>query len=197
MFVEVFVDRGLDGAWGDVVYGDAVRGQLDGDGPHQHPDATFGRAVRGVGRHGQVLVHRRDVDDAPPVALRDHLTGGLLAADPHPREVDRDDLLPHLKGRLEKGDLLFYASVIDHDVDATELLDGLLDQVFHALGLGDVGLEGDGLASALLYLFDSFFSLLGVAPVVDGHRGPLPRESDRDGPADPQGRACDYRDLIF
>src|SRR5215203_4842576 len=103
MVVEVLVDGGLDGAWGDVVYGDAVRGKLDGDGPHHHPDAPFGCAVGGVGWHGQVLVHRRDVDDAPPVALRDHLTGGLLAADPHPREVDRDHLLPHLDGRLEEG----------------------------------------------------------------------------------------------
>ena len=34
------------------------------------------------------------------------------------------------KGRLEKGDLVFYARVIDHHVEAAELLDGLLDQGF-------------------------------------------------------------------
>src|SRR5215218_10440306 len=69
MFVEILVNRGLDGAWSDVVYGDAVLGQLDGDSPHQHPDALFGRAVGRIGRHRQVLVHRGDVDDAPPIAL--------------------------------------------------------------------------------------------------------------------------------
>ncbi len=197
MFVEVLVDRGLDGARGDVVYGDAVRGQLDGDGPHQHPDAPFGRTVGRVRRHGQVLVYRGDVDDAPPIALGDHLAGGLLAAEPHPRKVDRDHLLPHLEGRLEKGDLLFYARVIDHHVEAAELLDGLLDQALHALRFGDVGLYGDGLASALLYLFDRLLPFFGVASVVDGHRGPFPRESECDGPADPEGRARYCGDLIL
>src|SRR5687768_4136143 len=66
MFVEVPVDRGLDGAWGDVVYGDAVRGQLDGDSPHQHPDAPFGRAVGGVGRHWQSSCTEETLMMRPP-----------------------------------------------------------------------------------------------------------------------------------
>jgi hypothetical protein len=197
MFVEVPVDRGLDGARGDVVYGDAVRGQLDRNSPHKHPDAPFGRAVGGIGRHGQILVYRGDVDDASPVALGDHLTGSLLAPEPHPRKVDRDHLLPHLQGRVEKGNLVFDASVVDHDVEATELLDGLLDQVPHTIRLGDVGLYGDSLAPALLYLLDRFLPFFGMAPVVDGYRGPFPSESSRDGPADPEGRARYRGDLIL
>jgi hypothetical protein len=142
-------------------------------------------------------VHRGDVDDASPIALGDHLSCGFLAPKPHPRKVDRDHLLPHLKGRLKKGDLLFYARVIDHDVEVTELLDGLPDQVPHTLRVGDVGLYRDGLASALLYLLDRSCSFFGVTSVVDGHRGPFPPESECDGSADPEGRARHCGDLIL
>src|SRR5215211_1464816 len=142
-------------------------------------------------------MHRRDVDNAPPISLGDHLTGGLLAADPDPREVDGDHLLPDVQWCLEKGELLFYTGVVDHDVEAAELLDGLLDQAPHFLRLGDIGLNRDGLAPDLLYLLDRTFPFFRVTPVVDGHRGSLPPESDGDGPADPQGRACDYSDLIL
>src|SRR5215211_1397131 len=197
MFVEVLVDGGLDGAGGNVVHGDSLRGELYGDGPHQHPYAPFGRAVGRVGRHRQILMHRGDVDDATSAALGDHLTGGLLAAYIHPREVDGDHPLPRLEGRLEKGSLLFDAGVVNHDIQAAEFLDGLLDQVLHAIRRRDIGLDGDGLASVLLYLLDCFLGLFGVASVVDGYRRTLLREGDGDGPADPQRRARDDGDLVL
>jgi hypothetical protein len=58
------VHGNLDSAGGHIIDGDAVRRQLHRYRPRQHAQAAPGGAVRGVGRHRQVLVHRRDVDDA-------------------------------------------------------------------------------------------------------------------------------------
>ena len=58
------VDGGGDGSGGDVVDGDVVGAELDGEVAHDHAHGSLGGAVGGEVGEDHVLVDGADVDDA-------------------------------------------------------------------------------------------------------------------------------------
>ena len=66
----------------------------------------------------------------------------------------------------------FYACVIDHHVEAAELLTVCWIRRFTPSGSETSACTEMALPPPLLYLLDRFLTLFGVASVVDGHRGP-------------------------
>ena len=85
------------------------------------------------------------------------------------------------------------AGVVDHDVDAAELLDGRVDDPLAVLAdLGVAGDEHGGVAG--VHLLEGLLALLLVA-AVDDDLGALPDERLGDRPPDASGTAGDGRDL--
>jgi hypothetical protein len=62
------------------------------------------------------------------------------------------NVVPLLHLEALKWRLLHQPRVIDHHVDAPELLHGYIDQVLHLLSAGDVRRHGECLAAALAQL---------------------------------------------
>ena len=85
---------------------------------------------------------RRDIEQVA-AALLEHVRDRVLGRVDLRHEVDADDLLPLLRGRLDPavdGD----AGVGDEEVDAPEALDRRLDEVLDVLLAADVGSHGIG-----------------------------------------------------
>src|SRR5207248_5469948 len=75
-----------------------------------------------------------------------------------------------------------------------ELLEEPRGNRAHLVRVAEVPLQDDGAAAELLDLRRGLLRALAVAEVVDADVGALERELQRDGPADPPGRAGDERD---
>ena len=127
----------------------------------------------------------------------DHPLGRGLAAEPGAREVDGDGLLPDLEWGLEERHLAFHAGVVDHYVEATEGVGGLLDQGLHLLRVGDVGSYHQPLASRVFDLLDHLLGRVGMVRVVDDHGGTLPGEGARYRFPYPRGRSRDHGHLVL
>ena len=148
---------------------------------------------RRIGK-GDVLVHRRDVDDPATVPLRDHPSRGPLRADEGPVEIHRERLAPVRPGEVDEGRAARRARIVDEDVDAAERVRQLVD---------DVGAVGhlDQVEAAHLALRAGRLDLArrlprtGLVPVPrHPDREPVARERDRRRPADPGVGARNDRD---
>src|SRR5438270_1667382 len=126
--LNVSINGCMDRSWPNVVDGDIVGGEFQADGAHQHAHAAFGTTIGHVLRHGQVLVDGGDVDDASRDFAFDHLAGGGLSAEKGTFQVDADDTIKHLLGDIDEGAVDLHTGVVDHDVEAIEVLNRLLDE---------------------------------------------------------------------
>ena len=102
-----------------------------------------------------------------------HVAAGALRTDDHPEEIDVHDAGEVLEvvgqESLERAP---NSGVVEHDVQAPELVDREVDQRLHLLGIAHVSpLEGGGLADLLSHLMASLF-----VDVRDHDPGPLGRE---------------------
>ena len=165
--------------------------ELDAGGAGQHAHPALRQAVRGVARHRPVLVHRRDVDDPPAVALLDHLLGGELRAEEGALEVHVQHELVLVLGRVEDRRTRLDARVVDHHVEPAERLDRLVDHLLQVRDLADVGVDADRLVAER---GDALLELLGrllVRDVVDADVRTLFGEREHDRLADPRVAAGD------
>ena len=136
----------------------------------------------------------------PPPPLLDHLLRRRLGAQPRAGEVDGDDLVPAVDREVDERGLVLDAGVIDHDVEPTERLDGLVDQRLHLVGFGDVRLDAEAFAAGLGDLIEGGRALVAgvaVADPVDHHARPLGGHRDGDRLPDTSRRAGHDRHFVL
>ena len=92
----------------------------------------------------------------PPLGLNCGTAACVTSRSPRTFSIE---LLVEVIGRdgFERAELID-AGVVDEDVDGAELLDDLADERTDGIGIGHVGLDGDGFAASLLDLGDDFFA---------------------------------------
>ena len=94
-------------------------------------------------------------------------------------------------------DVLGDPGVVDEDVEAAQLVDGLLDHRLGLLVVGDVARDRGGLAALFLDRGHDLFGLGLAGSVVDADRGALGGERLGHGAADAPGAARNERNLAF
>ena len=141
--------RGVGRAGADAVDRDAVPGHLPGQCLAEGDDAALGSRVHHLARGADAAGVRGDVDD-PPAAPLDHpVQHG--AGDGHgAAQVDRDDLVPGLFGRVHEKLDHVDARVVDQDVRRSQLGAHPADRGPHRRAVRDVHSHADGLHAVAL-----------------------------------------------
>ena len=133
---------------------------------------------------------------APGPLLLDELAGGGLGAEEHTVEVDRNHRAPAIGRELEAGRGDAGAVIVDHHIEAAEVLDRLGHQRVARLGVAHVAHGHLALATGLADSVAHGLEMAGVA-ARDQHRRSAQRELARDHGAD-SGAAAGYDcDLAF
>ena len=114
---------------------DAERPDLVGARLRQPVDGVLGGDVDRDTRLAALALDRADVDD-PARLLRDHVLQRAPRAPERRPQVPAQRVVERLVGEVDDGAwLLAAAGVVDHDVDAPELLDGRVDDPLAVLAL--------------------------------------------------------------
>ena len=106
-------------------------------------------------------------------------------------------LVEVLGGNAIQRSELVEPGVVDEDVDRAERLDGLGHHRFHIAGVGEIAMDGDGFAALAGDRSHHALGRLLAGAVVDGNRGTLGGEADRDLGADTLGCAGYQRHFAF
>ena len=185
---------GLGVAGGDGVDGDAVRRPLACHDAAELVDAALGGRVRRVVRVRQQSGDRGQEDD-PAVATGHHQGAGRLSAPDGAVEVDVDDPLPDVVGRLEHRAAVVDADRVHEDVEAAHRLGGLVDRGTSALWVGEVGRAGRDRESCLHGLLGEGGKSL-LVDVRDGHAGTVLGEAEGRSRTDAAGTGHQGRAMI-
>src|ERR1051325_11020437 len=92
---------------------------------------------------------------------------------------------------------MLLAGIVDQDVDASELVDGLTHRALAKLLVAEISGNGD---CAAAFGFDDLLGpgrIVMLTKIKDGDIGALAREQRRHGPADAAVGAGDQRDLAL
>ena len=120
---------------------------FEGEAFAHHDDAGFGCVVGPGAGQGGVGVDAGNVDDAAAAGgLCEHLPAGLLGQEEDGAQVDADDVLPVLGGRLQEWFGEVDAGVVHEAVDAAEGVDCFLHQFGLGLVVADIAVHGQGIA---------------------------------------------------
>ena len=198
--------RRVDRVRVDRVHPDTELARFDRQRVGQRDQTVLGGRIVGVARGRLGAGRRADDDDRPTVARFDH--GGHRRSDRAPGavEVDVDDGVPLLFGHLPDASPAEHAGVGHHDVQATELLHGVGDDLLLGGQIPDVELAADRLASGGLDLTHRFAEIVGGrhrvghgvrhrrAHVDRNHVGAVVGEPDRVCPPLSARGAGDQRD---
>ena len=146
-------------------------------------EAVLGGDVGGLVGAGDEAVHGRHIDDPPPSALR-HSGQQALRKEERSGEHNAEHPLPLLVGELLDGRDVLNARVVDEDVRAAVVAEGLLGERASLVGVGEVGANerpADGVGDLAP----------GVAGVVDDDARALGGEAFGDSFADAARAARD------
>ena len=138
---------------------DVVLTILRADVTGEHLQAALGSSVCRNGLTTQLRHHRADVDDLTLTALH-HLRDDGRRADERTHKVDVDDLLELSALHLVHGDALDDTSVVDEDVNLTNLLMDGLHKGLYCIFVGHV-------ADIALHIADASF-LVVVKATLQG-----------------------------
>ena len=146
-------------------------------------DGELRRAIGDEAREPLAPGDRGRVDDLAAGALGDHRLRRLLAAEQHAERVDVHDLLPDVLGDVEERLGLVEPGVVEHHVEATELLDARVDHPPDVGALGDVARRRHGRSARPADRRRCLFGSVCVE-VGDAHLRPLTGEALGDAEAD-------------
>jgi hypothetical protein len=139
--------------------------------------------------------HRCDVDHPAPTRL-DHPGDEGLGTEKGAGDVDRHDPLPVLETygfeRRRGGD----AGVVDQNIHRSQELSGLLDQVLHLFGVGDVAGHSPGVAPQLAQTLGDTLDLIG-RPGADDYPGSGLRQRPGYRGTNPTAATGDHRPPVF
>src|SRR5262249_53237365 len=136
------------------------------------------------------------VDDHAAAPLLHHLTLGPLAPEEYTVEVDADDGVPSVDRDLLGLGSKRCAGVVDHDVEATEIPSGALDDSLHLLLDAHVDGHREGPAAEPADRLRHRLEVLEL-PATDGDVGAGAGEFDRDRFADAGPSARDHGGPAF
>ena len=108
-----------------------------------------------------------------------------------------ENLLQFLERIVHKRGFLFDSCIIDDNVESAEGLHRTIDQGLHLVGFRYVGRDRNTFPSGIGNLFCGIARLIGIAHVIDHHRRPLLRETNRDRLSYASGRSGYDRDFLF
>src|SRR5438034_2467366 len=177
----------------DRVARHARRGRLERDHLREAEHSVLGRDVSGLVHRADQAVRRRDVDDPSPVAAAHP---GERGANPvkHRREVDRENRVPALGGKILHGRRELDARVVDQDIHGPEVPLGLGHHLRDLDGRGHVGRAvRDGHAMLARQVRDHAGDRARRPEPVEHHGGAVPGERLRDTEADAARRSRDHR----
>ena len=191
-----FDHAGEDVAWGEGVGGDVTTGDFFGDGLGEADEGGFGGGIVGLTGVAGDSHDGGHVDDAS-ASLSDHEGQDGLGAEEGASEVHVDRFVPFPSSHAHQKTVFAYAGVIDEDIDAAPLLADLGDHGLDLSFFGNIGLQGEGLAT----LGGDFVNeLLGgsfAGVVVDGDFDAFGGEAEGDGASNAPGGASDEGYVAF
>src|SRR5215211_5863603 len=170
------------------VNGDPEAGQFLGGGLGEAEQAGFGRRVVGLAYIAGLSDEGAHVDDLAPALVR-HVRQHRVDRVEGAVEVYLYDLVPVVDGEFPERAVYDDPCVVDQDVYPVELLDRLIYQVLGLLRVRDVGLNRDGLPTALRDLVHQLLGRLLAPGVVDDDFGSTARQLLRYGFAQTPARA--------
>ena len=135
-----------------------------------------------------------DVDDAPAIS---HALGGLLGTPPLGLHVQRELLVKLLNGDVRQGVHLAVevaAGVVDHDVEAPELIDHPVEHIGDGGEVHHVGGDAEPPLAPLLDLVGDRIHVV-LAPGKHDDIGPAVGECQGDAAANAASAAGDHRHL--
>lgn len=135
---------------------DVVLGALLGENLSKADKGELGGRVVGLAKAAEETGSRSGVDDTTKLLLAEVRPGGAGGA-VGASDVDGHDEIPVLVGHVLEADVTENAGVVDEDVDATESLDGSLDDLVAIL---DAVVVGNSLAASGLDLIDNHIGSL-------------------------------------
>ena len=182
---------------------DPVRGSRGGQTPGEPDDPALGGRVGEVVRQSEHPRRGRHDDTAIPLA--DHVRPGGAGGVERPDDMDGQVSLQVVQIGIRQRGPPDDASVVDQNVEATEVLDGGIDQGLRASGHGHVAGVGDGGSAASGDLRSDCRGHRRPAPspfhraaqVVDHDAGPTVGEQEGMGAANAASGPCHDRDTPF
>ena len=163
-------------------------------------DSRLGRGVRRaaliVGRPRRAFARSRGHADDAPVAPAHHVRHGGARAEKGRAQVQAEDEVPVLDGHLPDLAVAAAPDVVDEDVEPAESLGRHLDEPGGAAFFREIPRERHGRASGLGDGGRGALEL-GAVDVAEGHAGTLPRQEERDLPAEPVGRSRHHGHAIL
>ncbi len=184
-----------DGAGGDGVYADAFVGEVEGEGAGEGDDGTFGGGV--VKEFGAAAVggDGGGVDDGGPFWEVGESGFGDVE---HGEDVGAEGAFKLFGGDVGDGILgVLFGGVVDEDVEAAELLDGVFDGFAAERFVAYVA--GDEVATPA-FVFDEAFGFFGVFVFVEVEEGDVAAfygEGEGDGTSDAAVSAGDESDFVL
>ena len=152
----------------------------------QAHQSELGRGIGGGAHARHLRRYAADVDD-PPAALALHDLHRLAGAQEDRRQVNVDHILPVLQSDLVYGAALEYPRIVDEQVDPSELLHRLPEQLQHLPLVRQVRLHHEHLRPEAPKLLGGRLQVVPV-PGRGGQIGPIPSECSRDPLPDPGAR---------
>lgn len=188
-------DRGVDGAGGNSVHPDSVRGEVDRSRLDQPDHPMLGGRVGRTHRGRVEPVDRRCRDDRAATALSHRSCAGLHA-DEHTTEVDRDRAVELLERNVEEVPRRGDARIEERAIEAPEALDDGGDHGGVRLSVRHVGTDGQRVATVGLDGLGNVGGAVGIQ-VGDPDGGTLLREQPRGRRADARRATGDQNHLFI
>ena len=195
--LHIRINRRMNRARSDVIDGNIVGSQFQADRACQHAQAAFGAAVGHVLWHGDIFMHRRNVDNASGSLLRNHCARGSLGAEKGSLQVNAQHAIELLFGHIQKRAVYLHACIVDQDIQAVKVLDRLLNEAQRLLILRHVRLDDERFPFHLLDDLQHCLSFLPGMRVVHHDGCPFAGQLKRNAAPNAAVRSRDNRNLLI
>ena len=181
-----------DGAGSDGVDADGGSEFFGEDAGHEN-DAGFGDGVGEKFTPAEQATNIGEIDDDALPGFGEMRSGGL-GGEEGGFEIGVEGGVPGLLGGGAEFGFEEIGGVVDEDVEAVEVVDGLIDEILDFGDAGEVGGNGDGAAAEFFDFVDGVAGFVFGMAVVDGDVGAFGGEAQGDEAADAFGGTGDEGD---
>ena len=133
-------------------------------------DAGLGGGIGDRAFGNRKAEHRGDVDDGALFLGRQHAARGFLRPEENGVEIGAEHLAPFLGRHFDGAAAMRDAGIVDQDGDGAEGFFGGIVCARHGGAVGDVGLDGDGLA-AMTRAYDAAEKAFGTVTILVNNAG--------------------------
>jgi hypothetical protein len=193
------VDRGFDGAGGDVIDRNAEGSQFDGEVSAEHLERSLAGAIAREVGEGEFFVNGANVDDLAGTFGLAQVIHEILSEEESALEVDIEHEVVVAFGDVPKVRVFFDASVVHEDVDLAEIGYSFGDETAIVREIGKITADDTGAATEGLHFLPGLGSAGIAETVVDDDIRAFLSQPDGDGLSDSLGAAGDegYFSLEF